>query len=191
MTGDSALTQDIGIAVLGGVVILTGTNSQAQEPIYYLSQKSDYLIARSSGYSFTDAVTRVAMPVLAPDISAIESIGSDSRWHKYVYQRIEELRAAEYDFTGLKVPPEFVVDRAWSMATALFKADTPTPSVVPSEDGNVLFVWHRAGWELEIEVGAEEIVLWAHDRHTGTVFSGSLVEQRARFSTLLDYLAQH
>ncbi len=187
MTGDSALTQAIGVAVLGGVVVLTGTNLQVKQPYEYAPQ-ANY---SSPGYSLASITTRMSMPILAPETAGLESARSDSRWHKYVAQRIDELRAAKYDFTGLKVPPKIVVDRAWGVAATLFKADTPTPSVVPSEDGDVMFVWHKAGWDLEIEVGAEEIMLWAHDRHAGTVFSGSLAEQRARLSSLLDYLAQH
>jgi hypothetical protein len=193
MNSDSAVTQAIGVVVLSGAIILTGTNLQVQpqELPGYFAQKIDYPVSSLPEYSITGAVTRVMMPTLSPDTVALESIRSDFRWHKYVAQRIEDLRAAKYDFTDLKIPPRFVVDRAWGVAATLFKADTPTPSVVPSEDGNVLFVWHKSRWDLEIEVGAEEIVLWAHDRRTGTGFSGSLVEQQARLSSLLDYLARH
>lgn len=188
---DSAFTQALGVIALGGVVVLTGTNLQVQEPVDYLAKRIVYPHYASPTRLLPAVATKITMPKLDPDAIGLASVRSDSRWHKYVFQRIEELRAAKYDFTDLKVPSAHVVDRAWGVASTFFKPDTPTPSVVPSEDGDVLFVWHKAGLELEIEVGSEEIVLWAHNRRAGTVFSGSLAEQWAKFSSLLDYMARH
>lgn len=99
--------------------------------------------------------------------------------------------AGEDEFTELPRPSTFVVNRAWQIATSILRPEAPTPSVVPSADGNVVFVWHKALWDLEIEVGSEETTIWAHDRNTGTMFSGSLDEQRVRLSSLLDFLAWH
>lgn len=116
---------------------------------------------------------------------------SDSRWYRYVSQRLRELRSGRYDFSGFQIPAPETVDRAHSLATSIFKPEHPTPSVVPSEEGDVLYIWHKAGWDLEIDVGLEEISVWAHDRRTGGEWYGSLEELRAPVVALLDFLAWH
>jgi hypothetical protein len=191
MIPDSAITQTLGLVALSGAMILTGTNLEVQGSVPYMAERVAYPAEISAGAFGSAVATKVSIARPGVVTAPLEEILSDSRWHKYVTQRIEELRTAQYDFTGLKIPSKHAIDLAWAVATTFFKANTPSPSVVPSEDGDVMFVWHRAGWDLEIEVGPEEIELWAHDRHAGTVFSGSLAEQQERFSSLLNYMAQH
>jgi hypothetical protein len=111
-----------------------------------------------------------------------------ARWNRHVVQRLEELRIGAFDFTGLQVPPENVVDRAWIIASSYFHSDTPPPSVLPSDEGEVLFIWHKSGWDIQINVGSEETVVWAYDRSTGTELSGSLASQLKEFSGLLNIL---
>ena len=55
----------------------------------------------------------------------------------------------------------------------------------------MVFVWHKALWDLEIEVGQKETTVWAHNRKTDTMFSGPLDEQWPKLSRLLSYLAWH
>jgi hypothetical protein len=188
MISDS-LTQTIGAAAIAGVVVLTGTNSLVVAG-NLTAQGYYYPLPTQPGRWVPAVATKTTMPTLERDAAGVRSVRSDSRWDKYVFQRMEDLRAAKYDFTGLKVPTWHVIDRAWGVATTLFEPDTPTPSVVPTEDGNVLLVWHKAEWDIKIEVGSEEIWTWAHDRHAGTRFSGPLGEQQVRLSGLLAYLAR-
>jgi hypothetical protein len=115
---------------------------------------------------------------------------SGSRWHDYVSRRLAQLRCGEGDFTGLQQPTAGVIDRAQNVAAELFQAQTATPSVVPSEDGEVLFVWRRAGWDLEIAVGADDVTVWAYERSSGDVWSGSLIELRHRLVALLVHISR-
>lgn len=111
-------------------------------------------------------------------------------WSKHVNQRLAELRSGTHDFTGLRVPSEQAIARAQVLAVSNFHFDTPTPSVLPSEEGDILFLWHKAGWDVEIHVGPRETAIWAHERRTGIELSGSFDEHRAEFSALLDILAK-
>src|SRR5574342_1364560 len=108
-----------------------------------------------------------------------------SRWAGYVSRRLNELSKAGGDFTGLVRPPNDVIMRAHGVAADLLAAETPTPSVVPSEHGEVLFVWHWAGWTLEIEVGQEDVSVWAFDRASGAMWSGPLAKLRSEVLALL------
>jgi hypothetical protein len=128
-----------------------------------------------------------------PDVivPAIDFSRSDSRWYRYVSKRLRELQAGKYDFTGFQVPTAAVVELARDVANSLFRPQTPTPSVVPSEDGDILYIWHKAGWDLEIGVGPEGTAVWAHDRSAGREWYGSLEELRVGVASLLDFLAWH
>jgi len=191
VTGAGTFTQTVATAALAGAVVLGGTNLQAQGPVdaFKLQYTSEY---KSGTNDILATLTgAISIPISSPSISDLEKLKSDSRWHKYVYERIQELQNGEDDFTELPQPTSFVVDRAWQVATLILHPDTPTPSVVPSDDGNVVFVWHKARWDLEIEVGPEEVAVWAHSRNTGEMFSGTLDEHLERVSGLLDFLAWH
>jgi hypothetical protein len=108
-----------------------------------------------------------------------------SRWGAYVSRRIAELARREYDFTGLTPPDQSTLEEAWHVANEYFRFDTATPSVVPSEGGSIVFVWHKAGWDVEIDVAQGERFVWAHERSTGKGFSGPLQEHSENLSKLL------
>ena len=107
----------------------------------------------------------------------------------YVIGRITDLRAGKGDFTGLKKPSALVMDRVADTVAALLREHTPTPSVVPTEDGNVAVIWRGRGWDLEVEVSETETEVWAHERATGQEFSGPLAEMEAWTLDLLRKLA--
>jgi hypothetical protein len=46
--------------------------------------------------------------------------------------------------------------------------------VVPSEDGEVAFIWHRSGWQLQLTVGYGPAEAWAHHVSSGNIWSGPL-----------------
>lgn len=112
-----------------------------------------------------------------------------TRWGGYVTRRIAEILVGAHDFTGLKIPVDRTGRRAWELALKLFHPETPTPSVLPSEDGEILFVWHKAGWDIEISIGSEETEIWAHNRRSGQEFSGSVEEVSPEISKTLASLA--
>src|SRR5262245_10370952 len=62
-------------------------------------------------------------------------------WQQHVYRRLGELGTGVGDFTGLAQPSPEVVQRARGVAAAMFDSDTPAPSVMPTEEGAVVYVW--------------------------------------------------
>lgn len=110
------------------------------------------------------------------------------RWNRQVVQRLEELRAGSFDFTGLQVPEDSTVDLAWSVASSYFHSNTPPPSVLPSDEGEVLFIWHKAGWDVQINVEQKEVTLWAYNRADGSELSGPLSSRANDLSNLLRIL---
>ena len=105
------------------------------------------------------------------------------RWYQYVTERLNQLERGEGDFTGLKRPSKEIVDVARTFANSFFTYYTPTPSVVPDEDGNVVFVWHKSGRKLEIIVGLEDVTVWVFEVGSKVMKSGTFAEL---WPTILD-----
>lgn len=80
--------------------------------------------------------------------------------NEYISQRLAELRDGRGDYTGLKRPTAQTIDRAEKVAQELFDPYIPTPSVVPDEEGNICFVWHKGGFSVELAVTPEKIEFW-------------------------------
>ena len=112
-------------------------------------------------------------------------VTSASRWQAYVKRRLGELEDGLHDFTDLKIPSTSAIQRARTIAGDTFRFDTPTPSVVPSEEGAVLFVWHKAGWDVEVEVTEIAANVWANRREDSTGWYGPLSEHVVDFDRLL------
>ena len=93
-----------------------------------------------------------------------------SRWGAYVSQRLGELERGEGDYTGLKQPSAATVAFARRMAAETFRDTTPTPSVVPTPDGGIDFVWHKNGYDVEWCITEGEAEFWAHHRPTGQMY---------------------
>lgn len=108
------------------------------------------------------------------------------RWLSYVIERLNELASLVDDpEEGLPAPAHEVLNRALDEANRFMSLATPTPSVVPTVDGHVEFVWHKAGWDVEVEVGPKETCVWARDRESGESWSGSLDECKGELVSLL------
>ena len=75
-----------------------------------------------------------------------------TRWGAYVEQRLGELERGEGDYTELRQPSAATVAHARKVAAETFRDTTPTPSVVPDDEGSVLFVWHKNGMDVEMSV---------------------------------------
>jgi hypothetical protein len=179
-------TTSVGLAALvGTTVVFSGTNLIAVE---------DSEILRPAQFSHVspNLVSLNSALLVSPSRAYVQSISAqeDSRWIHYVSRRLAQLRHGEGDFTGLQQPSHAVIESARSVAKSLFHADTPAPSVVPSEDGEIRFFWHKSGWMLEIVVGSEEVSIWAHQPSSGDEWSGSLADFRPQVSDLLESLAR-
>jgi hypothetical protein len=93
-----------------------------------------------------------------------------SRWGAYVTQRLDELERGEGDYTDLKRPSAATVAHARKVAAETFRDSTPTPSVVPTADGGIDFVWHKNGYDVEWCITEGEAEFWAHCRATGAMY---------------------
>ena len=189
MSTGSTLTRSAEI-ILTVAIGVGGTNLQTREPVDIFPTRVEASAPIIYPGLFGAATDISEHP--PEEIKAVFDMSrTSSRWYRYVTQRLRELEAGKYDFTDLQVPTSQVVQRARDVANSLFKPETPTPSVVPSGDGDVLYIWHKAGWDLEIDVGPEGAAVWARDRSAGRELYGSLEEQQAWVSSLLDFLGWH
>ncbi len=95
-------------------------------------------------------------------------------WQSYLGERLSDLalnKTVEY-------PDGDALRAAWNVADGLLDHWSPTPSVVPGDEGTVDLVWQRGGWHVELEIGSREVFVWARDRETGETWSGDLPELR-------------
>jgi hypothetical protein len=189
MTTTSPLSQTLSTAILVGAT-LASTSLRAQEPIDILAATIVPMSARVSGSPYAPAATRDTISDSGILVIARDLIRSNSRWYSYVGRRLAELTEGKHASSGMPVPTRIVTERALAVAMEHFDIDTPTPSVVPSEEGNVLFVWRSEMLELEIEIGLKESTVWAYDRSRGEVWSGALAEQQESVSRWLASLDQ-
>ena len=95
--------------------------------------------------------------------------GHVSRWGAYVERRLGELERGEGDYTGLRRPSAVTVAHARKV-TETFRDTTPTPSVVPTADGGIDFVWRKNGYDVELSVTGEDSEFWARCRPTGQLY---------------------
>lgn len=103
----------------------------------------------------------------------------EGRWTGYVLRRLEELEAGEdRELWEGRWPSLETIRAARNVAARTFPLSAPTPSVVPGEDGCVLFVWMKGGWTIEVEVDQHlQATFWTLQQgQTGSNLSGSLEE---------------
>lgn len=141
----------------------------------------------------TLAVTSIARRTVADrpapsPWSTRRSLSKQSRWLPYVVRRLTQMRDEQTPDRGC-YPGPVVLSEALHVAATVFDAGTATPSVVPSEEGGVQFVWHRAGWDVELEVEPDGVCVWARNRRTEETWFGTLDDYRQRFSDLLRALS--
>jgi hypothetical protein len=187
----TTLTQTLATATIAGVIALPATNRDFSVPVTAFANFYTVPTTPQPDDVFSSITALSSVPLSPSPAQEIEVSQSDSRWQRYVSERIEEIRSGSDDYSELPRPSLDVVERAWWVVTRTLRAETPTPSVVPSDEGSIVFVWHKALWDLEIEVGPKETTVWAHNRKTDTMFSGPLDEQRPKLLRLLSYLAWH
>jgi hypothetical protein len=140
---------------------------------------------------FHGATSDLAQTVTIVPIIAVPYVAAGTRARvdmpvaqRYVLSRLSAMRDAA--FAALDVYADlsgFV--RAWTVGAGLLDETMPTPSVVPSEDGGVTFVWHKGGWDVEVEIDPTETTVWAYSRHTGETWFGELDTHRQALRQLL------
>lgn len=125
---------------------------------------------------------------LQPAASAASRAAFDiPLWQQYLERRLgdfsREPRLDDY-------PKGDTLIYAWNVVVGLLPSDSPTPSVIPGDDGVVELIWEKHGWHLEIEIGQGATWIWAKDRSTGEAWSGDLTEHRAFVRDVLASMAR-
>jgi hypothetical protein len=111
------------------------------------------------------------------------------RWLPYIMSRLGELQVVEEPDDEVPTPYPEALNRALPELIRFMRIDTPTPSVVPTYEGGVQFVWHKGGWDVEVEVGPKETLVWAQLRGGGDSWDGSLDDRVGELRNLLTQLA--
>lgn len=194
-TQDQSSRLSYTLAQQTAAVLIAGTNIL---PLHTGSILSDpwttYSYQQILNNPFSAATNEIGFGFLDETANSVTRIPPEKaigRWFKYVARRLSAFRAGVGDFTGLRIPTPWVINRAWLVAENYFLPDTPPPSVVPTEDGDVLFIWHKAGWELQIEAGSEGVTAWARNRRSGETWSGSLDARQAELHGLFHLFGQN
>jgi hypothetical protein len=103
--------------------------------------------------------------------------GTHERWRGYIWQRLAELEDGAGDFTGLHRPSPATIELARRSIPRLLGVSVAAPSVVPDEDGAVVLVWRRKGWDIEVTFMAGRAAqIWGRSRANGGEFSGPATE---------------
>ena len=103
---------------------------------------------------------------------------------RYVLGRLNEMRASADPESGVHIAASSIA-RAWTEGLRLLDEDTPTPSVLPSDDSGITFVWHKGGWDVELAIDAVGTTVWAHSRQTGDTWFGELDTHHQELRQLL------
>lgn len=111
-------------------------------------------------------------------------------WLSYVLRRLNQLsdQPGPSDETDAPRPDPAALTRALPVLLSVLGpmgVDAPAPSVVPTAEFGVQFVWHRAGWDVEVEVGPAQTLVWAQNRSVGTMWEGNLDERRSELGDVL------
>jgi hypothetical protein len=93
------------------------------------------------------------------------ALSASAGWFNYFHERLHHLGQC---VNAPGYPRLELVNEVWSSAPVLLAPATPTPSVVPAENGGIDLIWHRGGWDIVIEFRENEHAwLWAKERASG------------------------
>jgi hypothetical protein len=112
------------------------------------------------------------------------ALHEQTRWSSYIQRRFEQLTAETPS------SPAFTetLNAAWKSILNLFAPNIATPSVLPGDEGGIVLVWHKGGWDIEIDFGPLEAPsVWTVNRSDLVGFDGNLSDHREE---LLDVLAE-
>jgi len=124
------------------------------------------------------------------DFATNEVPDGTPRWFKYISRRLDDLERypivdADDDYPK---PPMETIREAWSVVCELFDSRTPTPSVVPAEEGGIEFAWHKNGWDIVISVISGATSVWARNQALGVNWSSLLSERFEKVRNILESL---
>lgn len=127
-----------------------------------------------SRYPSADQLAAFA-PRQRPVKVRLERSAEAPRWLTYVIDRLEELNRLLVEPQGeIPVPYPEALGRAFGELTRFMGAYSPTPSVIPTADGSVQYVWHKGGWDVEVEVTTRQTYVWARRRDGQQGWDGNL-----------------
>lgn len=109
-------------------------------------------------------------------------------WLNYVLRRLNDLsrRLEAPTPEPAPLPDPTALERALDELRSVLSDDAPTPSVVPTVDAGVQFVWHSGGWDIEIEVLPLHTEVWARNQSRGERWTGPLDQVRSQLLRALD-----
>jgi len=125
---------------------------------------------------------------VAPQASGATSLEAARKlpaWFDYVLNRLVDIVNPTTDIDGFPRPSKGIVGQAFYEASELFPAWVKPPSVVPTREAGVKFVWHDQGWDVEIGIDPGDHWLWVRNRNDGRSFDGSLNEGRVLLAEFL------
>lgn len=111
---------------------------------------------------------------------------STGKWMTYVVSRLNSI-AERSDHPGYPHPESFAAIwfRIWDLLSPL----TPAPSVVPSGAGGIRLIWHRNGWDIDVEVDENGWSFWAeNDEASGILEGGNSFDARSHLRDVLELL---
>jgi hypothetical protein len=155
------------------------------------ASRSDRIQIASEGQSVATSETVASSEIEfmgnLPAFRSNEFPDGTPRWFRYVTRRLGNLEhyPESGDEASYPKPPSQTVEKAWLLVYDLFEGNTPTPSVVPADEGGVEFAWHKSGWDLVISVLAEETSVWARNLAVGVNWSCPLSESLGRVQNIL------
>lgn len=121
--------------------------------------------------------------------TGIRTIPVESRWRRYVSERLHRIESGVDREGGEPYPSPITVSRARMFAEYLFTPRTATPSVVPTDDGGVSFVWHKGGFDVDIEVSDDEVFVCVYHSASGTSFYGASSQHLAGVKAVLESIS--
>lgn len=125
------------------------------------------------------------LAVETQEVGTVRVENDAPNWLPYVIDRLNVI-AGSPDADDVN---SGALGRVLEVLRQLLRSDTPTPSVVPCEDGGIQCVWHKAGWDLEVDVLVAETTVWARERSTGTTWGGPLADYREDTELVLKTLS--
>lgn len=111
----------------------------------------------------------------------------EGRWTAYVMRRLDELERGEgRELWEGQWPGSKVVQAARRLALETFPPGIPAPTVTPTLEGRVAFLWTSAGWWAEAEVTPDGVEYWALQMgQEGATIEGSMPEHSSIIRRLL------
>lgn len=76
----------------------------------------------------------------------------------YIATRLQKLANGEGDYTGLQIPSALTVMHAKEVIDIIRNS---TPNVVPTEDGEISFIWLIKGWTIYLDVFEHDVTIQA------------------------------